>query len=854
MHSPHSPAGKTVELGDFLLDLERGELRARDGRLATLRRQSLLVLLELTRNAGHVVNKEDLIELIWPGVAVTEDSLVQAVADIRRLLGHDASRRLKTVHRRGYLLEMSIKQSSLLPNKQLIGRTAELVQLKELLTIHRLVTLTGPGGIGKTSLAQAVMETLPNAVSVDLSTLQDSGLVDGRVAAAFGLSLAAGPQFRKQLIAALAHHRGLLFLDNCEHLQQVCATLLQALADEAPGLQLLATSRSPLRINCEQIFQVQGLACPPMELAAAEAAGFDAVVLFFERAQSSNYRFKVDAATTQATVEICRAVDGMPLAIEMAAAAVATFGLTELAQLLAQDRPVLEGGNRLLPERQRSLAALYGWSYRLLDECARAIYRKLSVFPGAFDLAAAERVVAAQGVPVGRVLQGLASLVEHSLLAPLHGSPARWRLHPTARESAKALMDAAGESAAVQDQHLAFLVETYESLFGSWFVMSDADWRDQTDPLQADLRVALSWATGAGMNAASAAALMGASLPDWQWRDFQSYYEGARWCLAVNNMPACVLTPGRQARWLYVQSVLMPTNVQARCNKLQEAENAAEQSGEMQMQVLVQLDLAEHAQLNGRIELALSILNKITEDHSGLTSKRLLGTQHFYAGQVARVADQYERAYGCYLAARRSLTNAGAECLALHATLHLGQSLWDLHRLNDALECLRSVASESMFSRFGDDHVTGFALLFAAGVCTELGQLDAAAQACSSALAPLGRTGYGVAGLPILSAGLALIGKTQDAKQFVDWQVAHSENQSVSWGSGTARILTLRDAAIANDDACAGLSPFGVVSLRQEDQLSRAKAIFDQFLAKGIAPETLEIEKLQNPQLTLPRR
>src|SRR6185295_6121576 len=143
---------------------------------------------------------------------------------------------------------------------------------------------------------------------------------------------------------------------------------------------------------------------------------------------------------------------------------------------------------------------------------------------------------AGNDVPVDRVAAGIALLVEQSLLMPVHGSSARWRLHPTAREVAHALADAAGEGAEISRRHLQFLIGTYESLFERWFVMSDAEWRDRTDGLQDDLRAALTWATAAGADAAAAATLLGASLPDWQWRDFQAYYEGGRWCVVINRL------------------------------------------------------------------------------------------------------------------------------------------------------------------------------------------------------------------------------------------------------------------------------------------------------------------------------
>lgn len=822
-------SASTIELGGLRLDLTRGELLTRDGEQAPLRRQALLVLLALARRAGHVVSKDELIELVWPGKIVTDDSLMQAVADIRRVLEGGSDRLLRTIPRRGYLLAKDISASPQATSVKLYGREDALAELGEQLAANRLVTLTGPGGIGKTCLAEALVATVPDAVSVDLSTLQDPELVDGAVAAAFGLSLSTGPGSRKGLVASLAPRHGLLFVDNCEHLADACASLLQELADGAPGLKILATSRVPLRTASEQVFKVEGLRYPSAGSASDGAVTQGAVALFIARARAADHRFVVDETSLQAAIDICRFVEGLPLGIEMAAAQVGAFGATALAELMAQHRQVLGRGNSGRPPRQRTLEALYGWSYQLLDECGQAVFRRISVFPGTFDLTAAEAIVSGGNVSAERVAEGLAMLVEHSLLAAVHGSPPKWRLHATAREAARSLMKAAGESRDTSERHLHFLIHAYETLFERWFVMSDAEWRDQTDRLQDDLRAALTWATGAGGDAAAAASLLGASLPDWQWRNFQEYYEGSRWCAVVEGQSPSIPEPRPAARWFYLQSVLMPLDASARRLALQEAEREALRAGDVELQVQIRMDLAEHAHAKRAFEEATALLEDVASSVFGLRRGRLQGYHHFLAGQVAHSSGRYLSARESYLSAQRLLSNVGAECLALHAELEVGRALWDLERLDQALECLGRVAAESSVSRFGDDHVNGFALLFAAGVHMELGQIEGAIEHILLALQPLRRTGYARAGLHIVSAGLALIGEVSDAVRLVRWSGsgrARAGSEQFA-GRGLERLKSLRDATIGPMASLAQTAER--VEMDEETMLTIASLAFGRF-------------------------
>jgi tetratricopeptide (TPR) repeat protein len=391
---------------------------------------------------------------------------------------------------------------------------------------------------------------------------------------------------------------------------------------------------------------------------------------------------------------------------------------------------------------------------------------------------------------------GIGVLVDHSLLMPSHHrSQARWRLHPTARESARSQLGAAGEVAAISQRHLEYLVATFEALFDQWFVTSDADWRLHTDALQGDLRSALTWAAGDGADPGAAATLLGASLPDWQWRDFQAYYEGARWCSAIARLEPAFTAPRRAARWFYAKSTLMAMNALERGAVLEQAKRLAAEATDPEMVSLVAIDEAEYAWNRGDLEGASALLTLAAPAVDDLGSGRLSGYHCFQVAQVARIRGDDSVACEAYRSALRLLGNSGVTCLAFHAELELGRSLWNLNRLKEALETLDALARSAQDSHFGDDHVVGFALLYAAGVCLELLRLRDAVERTMRAMGPLQRTHYADVGLPVLTATLALVGEADEACELVAWHARRSVASSLR-GKGIERITAMRDAAV----------------------------------------------------------
>jgi predicted ATPase/DNA-binding winged helix-turn-helix (wHTH) protein len=366
----------------------------------------------------------------------------------------------------------------------LVGRDVELGELAKLVEQHRLVTVVGPGGAGKTSLAVALAERLvaghPDGVwLVELAALRDPALLAEVVAVTLGLGEeAAGPGIplpapAERLATFAADKAMLLVLDNCEHLVGACAELVGRLLQAGPRVRVLATSREVLGVPGEVVWPIPPLAVPdPAEADAAGAGGqaaapevlvgYDAVRLFLERATSADPGFVLDATSGPAVAELCRRLDGLPLAIELAAARVRALPPVELAARLQDRFRLLAGGARTLDPRQQTLRATVDWSWELLTDRDRRLLRRLSVFSGGWTIAAAEAVCAGDGLEPAEVLDGLFRLVDRSLVVAAGGDPARFTLLETLRAYGTERLAEAGEAEAVADRHTAWCLALAE--------------------------------------------------------------------------------------------------------------------------------------------------------------------------------------------------------------------------------------------------------------------------------------------------------------------------------------------------------------------------------------------------------
>jgi predicted ATPase/DNA-binding winged helix-turn-helix (wHTH) protein len=478
----------SYKLGEFeFLVRERRVQRA--GVALPLGARAFDLLVALVEHRERVVTKDELLALAWPGVVVEENNLTVQVSALRKVLGADA---IATVPGRGYQLTLPVREAGEVPSaaaappasapppsapadippnnlpaerSSFIGREQETASLRHMITEHRLVTLTGIGGSGKTRLAlqlgalelAAVPARFADGVFfVDLAPVADPDLVAPTLASACGLTPGDSPtgvarSFVERLVSALSPRRALLLVDNCEHLLDAAADLADALLAGCPHLVLLATSREALGVEGEQVVQVPSLAVPDE---SALDAVTDAMRLFADRAQAAQASFRLDAQTQPAVAEICRRLDGIPLAIEFAAARVSHLSPAEVAERLGDRFRLLTGGRRRIA-RQQTLGAALDWSHDLLAAPEQALFRRLAVFAGGFSLAAAEGVCSDDAASRPEVLDCLGSLVAKSLVIVGQDElgQTRYRLLETVRLYALDKLDAACETRSLRSHH-----------------------------------------------------------------------------------------------------------------------------------------------------------------------------------------------------------------------------------------------------------------------------------------------------------------------------------------------------------------------------------------------------------------
>src|SRR5437867_2091368 len=382
----------------------------------------------------------------------------------------------------------------------LVGRLREREEVAALLANDRLVTITGAGGAGKTRLAHAVGEDLADrygdgVVWVELARLSDGTQVAGTVAGACGVREAAGAPAIDLLARALADARMLVVLDNCEHLLEDCARVVEALVRAGSGVSVLTTGREPLGVTGEVTWRIPPLALPPEGERDSERLGaYDSVRLFVERARAARPGFRLDAASAPVVARICRRLDGLPLALELAAARVRALSVERLADGLDDRFRLLTGGARTALARQQTLLASVEWSHDLLDEPERLLFRRLGVFAAPFDLEAVEAVAADDELDPLEVVDLLSRLVDKSMVQ-LAGD--RYQLLETLRQYALERAADAGELAALRARHLA------------WFRRRAAAWAldrelatfpvlEEVAAEAPDLLAALEWSLGPG--------------------------------------------------------------------------------------------------------------------------------------------------------------------------------------------------------------------------------------------------------------------------------------------------------------------------------------------------------------------
>jgi predicted ATPase/DNA-binding winged helix-turn-helix (wHTH) protein len=533
--------GQTISFGPYRL-LAAQRLLLEGDRPVRLGSRAFDILAALVERAGEVVGKEQLIARAWPQTFVEEANLKIQVSALRRALGdgYGGNRYVITVPGRGYNFVAPVRReetataapSPPAPSKTLhnlpfavarmIGRDDAVTALVTRLSRERLVTVVGAGGIGKTTVALAVAERMVASYEhgvwlVDLAPLSDPRLVPSAVASVLGLEMSARDPLAA-LVVALGDRRMLLLLDNCEHVIDAAASLATTILNGVPLVDILVTSREPLGVAGEHEHRLAPLGSPPMSsgLTAAEAAAFPAVQLFVERVTAVVEDFALTDANAASVVEICRRLDGLPLAIEFAAPRVEVLGVEGLAARLDNSLPLLGSRRRTTTPRHRTMRAVVDWSYGLLDNDEQIFLRSLGVFAGGFTAEAAAAAIPDAAKTRRYAIDHLADLVTKSLVVvDASGAQPRFRLLDTTRAYGIEKLDESGERERMARLHAEYYLTLLQRAEAERPVRPVGEWLADYAPEIDNLRAALDWAFSLTGNGSLGVTLTATAVPLW---------------------------------------------------------------------------------------------------------------------------------------------------------------------------------------------------------------------------------------------------------------------------------------------------------------------------------------------------
>ncbi|MBB3314631.1 putative ATPase/DNA-binding winged helix-turn-helix (wHTH) protein [Rhizobium sp. BK181] len=529
-----------LSFGPFCLNVGQ-RLLAKEGVPVELGARALDLLIALASAPNTLLSKSDLMSRIWPDVVVEEGNLRFHMTGLRKALGdgQDGARYITTIPGRGYCFVAPIKGSAHvlvtddgaakfrhanLPNRleRMVGREGDILDLSNRVSRFPVVSIVGAGGVGKTTVAIALANHLATtfdgaAVLADFGTLSDPSLVSPALASMLGIPVGSD-DVRPNLLAYLRDKRILLVFDTCEHVIDTVADLASSIIDAAPQVRILVTSREALRIEGESIYKLDTLACAPVdpEMTAEAILSYPASQLFVERIAASGAAFNMTDDDARVVAAICRKLDGMALALELAARRVEAYGLTQTAALLDQHFALAWAGSRNAPLRQKTLQATLDWSFGLLSELDRTVLERLAVFVGDFTLDAAWEVIATPSLDRPALFGSIDSLVAKSLLsASSFGAMMRYRLLDTTRAYALHRQNEDDRSK---------LASSHASYYRRWLEQFGPDWPSLSSGPERlpyflginNVRAALEWAFSDSSNVDVGISLAAAAVPVFQ--------------------------------------------------------------------------------------------------------------------------------------------------------------------------------------------------------------------------------------------------------------------------------------------------------------------------------------------------
>jgi predicted ATPase/DNA-binding winged helix-turn-helix (wHTH) protein len=527
-----------IRVGDF--EVQPGErVLSLHGKPLELGARAFNLLLALIEHEGRLASKAALIERVWPRLVVDENNLPAQIASLRRVLGAGA---IRTVPGFGYRLELSVSrptgaavatarapghaapqplplstQRQVLPGlAALVGREQDLRAVHEALVRCRAVSIVGAAGIGKTRLAQEVLASgaedhaLP-AAWVSLQAHTEIQHVAAAIALALGLSFADGVDGFTALAVALERTTVLLILDGAELVRDSLAAALATLLERTQGVRVLVTSQVPLGLRGESVYRLGPLSVPAASAPADPGVRGAAVELFVLRATAADQRFELTGANQAQVAELCRRLDGNPLAIELAAARVPALGVGTLLARLADRFRLLRSSGPVADPRHSALVAAFDWSYNLLNPVEQRAFDRLGAFAGSFSLEAAARCIADESTDTVEAIDVIGRLVDRSLVTALPMEPPRYQLLETARQYALGRLLAAAQLSSAQARMATTMLHLLDTAYEEYWSLDEVLWLHRYAPEIDNVRLALDWA--GAYAAPEAVALYGSAWP-----------------------------------------------------------------------------------------------------------------------------------------------------------------------------------------------------------------------------------------------------------------------------------------------------------------------------------------------------
>jgi predicted ATPase/DNA-binding winged helix-turn-helix (wHTH) protein len=729
--APDDSQTSAFVFGPFVLyPVERRLLR--NGAEVAIGSRALEILVALVEHAGSVVGKKTLMQRVWPEVIVEESSLRVHVAALRKALGDgvDGARYITNVPGRGYSFISPVKRgnsastgpqagvvgpvampapertaarvTSNLPARlaRMVGRDATVAALSEQLRAHRFLTIAGPGGIGKTTVALSVAHRLSteftNVTFVDLTVVTDASDVANGLAATLGLTVRKEDP-TPEIIAFLRDTNALLVLDNCEHVVEAVGLLAERIFMEAPRVHLLATTRESLNVEGEHVYSLDGLETPDASagLSAIQALRYPAVQLFVERAGATGNTIELTDADAPVVAEICRRLDGIALAIELAAGRVGVFGIRGTADLLEKQLALTWRGRRTSRPRHQTLSSTLDWSYNLLSPDEKRVLQWLSVFVGDFTLASALSMAGAEDdVATGVVIENIANLVAKSLIVMrIHDGQPRYRLLEMVRAYAALKLAESGDANRIAARHAKHVARQCREAEAPGAPQLDA--RDL-----GNIRSALAWSHSDQGDAGIARELSGAAMPMLlQW---SLLAECRRWSAralqALDGSDRGSVFEARLIRTLAISTMFTIGNdesVRADITRgLELARSLDDRHGQFEFLVGLHAFAGRTGDFQGSVDAAAEGA-RVADESERASALWMLSMGEHLAGRQQEALARSEQAASLRPATRHARRYFGYDQRAIGLAVR-ARVLWLMGRLQDAQQAARYAIEEGM--------------------------------------------------------------------------------------------------------------------------------------------------------------